>query len=202
MTAFSVPARLMVRPFRGYAELARANATASGDEGAGSGDRRPSVVVGMARFLFVFGAFVSLTATGRLSPIELFSAMISFSYVPVIHFIAIAVATRVVARELPVKRAFALYAEGYGPWLAFMLLVAAATVFGPSPLRVLGAAGAPLLLGATAWSVLLTFACFRSGFGLSRGRAALGLGIHYLLVVAINLGYYIAAGQLLPLVLR
>lgn len=190
MFAFSTPARLMVRPFRGYAELALV------EEGAG----RPTLAGGMLRFLFVFGAFVSLTATGRLAPVELVSAMISFSYVPVVHFIAVGVATRSVAREVKVTRAFALYAEGYGPWFGFLLVIAGSALFAPSPARVLAAIAPWLFLGALAWSGVLTFACFRSGLGLSRRRAGAATALHYVVIAGLVLGYYIAAGQLLPII--
>jgi hypothetical protein len=79
MSVFSAPARLLVSPFRGYAELANAD----------EGDGRPTVAGGMIRFLFVFGAFVSVTATGRFAPFELVSGIISFSYVPVLHATAV-----------------------------------------------------------------------------------------------------------------
>ena len=182
----------MVRPFRGYAELARAQ------EGAG----RPTVVVGMARFLFVFGSFVSLTATGRLAPNELLSGMISFAYVPVVHGIALGIATRSVAREVRLARAFALYAEGYGPWFLLMLLVAGGSLFAPAPARLLSSVSGAMLIAATAWSGVLTFACFRSGLGLSRRRAATATALHYVIVVGLVLLYFLAAGQLLPIVPR
>jgi hypothetical protein len=156
----------------------------------------------MTRFLFVFGAFVALTATGRLSPIELVSAMISFAYVPVVHFVAVAVATRSVAREVKATRAFALYAEGYGPWFGLLLLLAGGLLFAPSPARLLSTMTAGLVLATIAWSVVLTFACFRSGLGLSRRRAATATALHYVVVIGLIVGYYIAAGQLLPIVPR
>ena len=192
MSAFSNPVRLMVRPFRVYAELAVA------EGGAG----QPTVALGMARFLFVFGAFVSLTATGRLAPNELFSGMISFAYVPIVHGIALGVATRSVARHVRLARAFALYAEGYGPWFLLMLLVAGGSLFAPSPARLLAATAGWLGLVALTWSGLLTFACFRSGLGLSRRRAATATALHHLIIVGLFLGYFLAAGQLLPILPR
>lgn len=192
MSALSNPARLMVRPFRVYAELAVAR------EGAGG----PTAAVGAARFLFVFGAFVSLTATGRLAPSELLSGIISFAYVPIVHAVALGVATRSVAREVRLGRAFALYAEGYGPWFLMMLLVAGSSLFAPAPAGLL-AATAPLLgLAAMSWSGVLTFACFRSGLGLSRRRAATATALHYVIIIGLYVGYFLAAGQLLPILPR
>lgn len=192
MLAFSTPARLMVRPFRAYAALARA------EEGHG----RPTVTGGMARLLFVLGAFVSLTATGRLAPVELASAMISFAYVPIVHAIAVGVATRSVAREIPVARAYALYAEGYGPWFLLLLVVAAGSLFAPAPARLLTAVGGWMMLAALLWGGVLTFACFRSALGLSRRRAATATALHYVIVTGLVVGYFLAAGQLLPIVPR
>jgi len=192
VSLFSMPARLMQRPFRGYEELAN----------RGEGEGRPSVVAGMARLLFVIGAFVSLTATGRLSAFELVSGMISFAYVPVVHLISLAIALRLVAREVKLPRAYALYAEGYGPWFLFMLLVAGGSLFVSEPARLLSRTSGLLLLGTFVWGGVLTFACFRSGLALSRGRAALALLIHYLVVTALVLSFFLAAGQLLPIIPR
>lgn len=192
MLALSTPARLMVRPFRGYADLAK----------AADGHGRPTVVGGMARFLFVFGAFVSLTATGRLAPVELVSAMISFAYVPVVHGIAVAIATRSVAREVPIARAFALYADGYGPWFLLLIIVAGGSLFAPAPASLLSTVSGWLILGTLVWSGVLTFACFRSGLALSRRRAATATALHYVIVAGLVLGYFLAAGQLLPIVPR
>ena len=141
MSVFSAPARLLVSPFRGYADLANA------EEGHG----RPTVVGGMLRFLFVFGAFVSLTATGRLAPFELVSGIISFSYVPVLHATAVAIAIRLVAPEVRFARAFALYAEGYGPWFLFMLAIAGGSLFAPDPAR--------LLAATIGWMILIAHLC-------------------------------------------
>jgi hypothetical protein len=189
MSAFSTPARLMVRPFRAYADVANL------DEGEG----RPTVIVGMLRFLFVFGAFIALIATGRLAPIELASAMLSFAYVPINHFMAVTIATRIVAPEVKPTRAFALYAEGYGPWFLFMMTMSGAVLFAPSPARLLSPITAVFLLVTIGWSGVITFACFRSGLALARRRAALATAVHYVVVSTLLLGYYIAAGQLLPI---
>jgi hypothetical protein len=188
----STPARLMVRPFRGYAELAQSN------EGHGA----PTVVVGVTRFLFVFGAFVSLTATGRLAPFELGSAMLSFGYVPVVQAVALGVATQLVAREVRIGRAVALYAEGYGPWFLLMLLVAGGSLLAPAPASLLATAGGVLMLGAIVWSGVLTFACFRSGLGLSRRKSVLATAVHHLMVTGLVLGYFLIAGQLWPILPR
>ena len=192
MSVLSAPARLLVSPFRGYAELANAD----------EGDGRPTVAGGMMRFLFVFGAFVSLTATGRLAPFELVSGIISFSYVPVLHATAVAIAMRIVAPEIRFARAFALYAEGYGPWFLLMLAIAGGSLFAPDPARLLAASLGWMILIAHLWGALLTYACFRSGLALSRQRAAAATVVHFIVVACLILGFFLAAGQLLPIIPR
>ncbi len=187
-----MPARLMVRPFRGYEQLAS----------AAEGEAQPRVIVSALRFLFILGAFVTVTATGRLVPTEIVSAMVSFAYLPLIHAIAVALAARAVAPLRSPARVFALYAEGYGPWFFFLLLVAGGSLFAPSPAGLLAATSGWLLLGAVLWSAVLTFACFRSGLGLSRARATAATALHYLVITSLILGYYVAAGQLLPILQR
>ena len=180
----------MLRPFRGYEELATA------DEEHG----RPSVVVGMARLAFMIGAFVALTATGRLAPFELVSGMISFAYVPVVHVVAVAAAMRLVAPDVSVKRAYALYAEGYGPWFVLMLAIAGGSLFVHEPARIgITTVMQPTGYAVFAWGGLITYACFRSGLGLSRGRAALAMLVHYVVITTCVLGFFLLAGQLLPI---
>jgi hypothetical protein len=192
MSVLSTPARLMVKPFRVDEEMASAH----------EGDGRPRALVGALRFLFVLGAFVSVTATGRLAPTELLSSMLSFAYLPLVHAIAVGLAARILAPQIRAVRVFALYAEGYGPWFFFLMLVAGGAMFAPSPARLLGAIGPWLLLATVLWSMVLTFACFRSGLGLSRQRAAAATAMHYVIITGLILGYYVAAGQLLPILPR
>jgi hypothetical protein len=156
----------------------------------------------MIRFLFVLGAFVSVTATGRFAPFELVSGTISFSYVPVLHATAVAVAMRVVAPEIRFARAFALYAEGYGPWFLFMLAIAGGSLLAPDPARLLAASIGWMIAIAHVWGALLTYACFRSGLALSRWRAASATAIHFVVVACLILGFFLAAGQLLPILPR
>ncbi|MDB4946567.1 MAG: hypothetical protein JWP97_6101 [Labilithrix sp.] len=182
----------MLRPFRTYAALARAD-----DEHG-----RPTVVVGMARLAFVTGAFVALTATGRLAPFELVSGMISFAYVPVLHFLSVAAATRLADRRIDPRRAYALYAEGYGPWFLLMLGIVGGSLFVHQPARLLSRGSSLLMLATFAWSGTLTFACFRAGLGMTRRRAALALVVHYLVVTALVLAFFLLAGQLLPILPR
>ena len=184
----SSAARLLARPFRGYEELARQE-----------GDDAPTIAGGAFRLLLVIGAVVAITATGRLAPVELFIAAVSFAYVPVIQLIALAAALRVVARTTPVRRAFALYLAGHGPWLVAMLLVAAVCLLAPAPAGILFALFPPLVGISFLWSTVLTFACFRRGLGLARARAAIATAVHVLVLTALVVAYFLGMNQLGPL---
>ena len=177
----------MFRPFRSYRQLAGAPA-----------DDAPTILGGALRLLFVIGTVVAITATGRLAPMELFIATFSFAYVPVIQLVALAAALRVVAKGTKVPRAFALYLAGHGPWLSTLLVVAAVCLLAPSPAGVLFPLVPPLVLVTFAWGGLLTFACLRSGLGLSRARAGIGTAIHSVVLTALVVGYYLGMNQLGP----
>lgn len=188
MAFASAPARLLVHPFRAYAELARA-------------EDAPTVVGGASRLLLVIGAVVAVTATGRLAPVELLVAALSFTYVPLIQLVALAVALRTAAKRTPLPRAFALYLAGHGPWMLALLLVAATCLVAPSPARALTVMMPPLICVALAWGILLTYACLRHGLELARARAVVATTIHVLVLTAIVVGYFVGMGQLGPLVL-
>jgi hypothetical protein len=184
---FSSPARLMFRPFRGYAELAEA-----------TGDETPTVTEGALRLLFVVGAIVAVTASGRLAPIEHGVAMGSFAYVPLAQLVAMTVAVRAVSRTTPIRRAFALYLAGHGPWFFTLLTIAALCLVVPAPAGVLFRVVPPLVLFTFGWSGVLTYACFQRGLGLSKGRAGLATALHMIALTAVVVGYYLGMGQLWP----
>ena len=182
---FAPVARLLVRPFRAYGDLAEAP---------------PTIVEGALRLLFVIGAVVAITATGRLAPLELVVAMGSFAYVPLVQLLAMAAAVRAVSRSAPIKRAFALYLAGHGPGIVVLLVIAFACLLTPAEstavvmLRIV-----PLLvLAMLLWGGFTTYACFRSGLGLSRLRAGIAVAIHFVVLVALVLAYFLAMGQLGP----
>lgn len=184
-------ARLLVRPFRGYDELARATS-----------DEAPSLAGGALRLLFVIGATVAVTATGRLAPIELVVAMVSFAYVPLIQLLAVAFAVRTVSRTTPLARAFAFHLAGRGPWLVVMLVLAAICLLVPSPATVLFAVVPGLVLFAFGWEGVLTYACFRRGLGFASGRAATATGLYTMSLTALVIVYFLGMGQLGPLLRR
>lgn len=186
--SLAAPARLLVHPFRGYEELARQ------EDG-------PTITGGAARLLFVIGTVVAISAAGRLAPVELVVAAFSFAYVPLIQLLALALALRAVSKAAAIPRAFALYLAGHGPWLVALLTIAAICLLAPSPATALAATVPFLVLGALLWGTLLTYACFRHGLGLSRRHAAAGTGLHVLALTAMVVSYFLAMGQLGPLIL-
>jgi hypothetical protein len=182
----SNPIRLMARPFRVYGELADA-------------PDPPSLVLGALRFMFVVGAFVAITATGRFAPVELVTAMVSFTWLPIVHAIGMATSVRLFAPSIPFKRAYALYLEGVGPWVLVLLIFMGSCLFAPQPARPVLMLFVPLVVIGTVWSVTLTFALFRAALKLGRVRAVAATFIFYVMLHILILGYYFAVGQLWPI---
>jgi hypothetical protein len=106
----------MARPFRGYRQLA-------------AGAEIPSIALGAGRFLLVLGALVSVSATGRFAPAERGLAMVSFSWLPLVNALSIALTVRVFAPSVGWKRAFAFYLQGIGPWLVLFLFFIGGVLF-------------------------------------------------------------------------
>lgn len=184
----SLPVRLMAKPFAGYRELGREPASEEG--------RR--LVLGLARFVFVVGAFVTVTATGRFAPLEAIGGMIGFAWLPVVHAAGIALTTRLLAPRVSFRRAFGLYVQGLGPWMIVFLILSGSCLFAPQPARPVFMLLGPLLGVASLWSVVLVFAMFRAGLDLPRGRAAGATALFLVTIHLLVLGYYFAAGQLWP----
>lgn len=180
----ATPVRLMIRPFRVYRELARGEA--------------PSYLIGAARLLFSIGAFVSITATGRLAPLETLSATVAFSWLPLSHAIATAVTLRVLARNVSFARAYGLFLEGVGPWLLVFSFLSGACLFAPQPARPVFSLLFPLLVVGSVWSVVILFALFRAALEMPRARAALATALFYVVMLGFVIGYYFAMGQLWP----
>ncbi len=190
MSDLSLTLRVMAQPFRTYGAIAR------GDE------PMPDWRVGALKLLFVLASFVALTATGRLAPIEIVVAMVSFTYVPVVHAASTALAVRAVAKgKASTKDAIALAYAGYGPWLLFFVIVSGLALFVPSPAQTLLRVVPPLVLVTFVWGIVVTYGSFRRGLELAGARAGAATFIHYLIMIAFVVGYYVIAGALLPQVL-
>jgi hypothetical protein len=191
---WSDEARAMRHPFRTYAELA---ASAAPPAGALSALRRPVFC------LLVLGAFVSFTAAGRLVAFHLVSTMFFWSFAPLIQILVAAAVVRRFAPGRPLAPAIDLFFVGYGPWYVLLALIAGICLFAPdvhaAMMRLLALGGLPVLLGGTwIWAGVLTFAFFRTGLDLPRGRAAAATGLYYAGYVGVVLGWYFATNQIQP----
>lgn len=191
----SNPLRVMVRPFRGYREIAEP-------------ENAPSLPLAALRFMFVLGCFITVSATGRFAPIEMVTAMVSFSWLPIVHALGIALALRLFGRPPNTEsaatpatftRTYALYLEGSGPWTIVFLVLSGSVLFAPQPARPTFVLFPFLILFGTLWSVVLTYALFRSGLALSRARAVGATATFYIAIHVLILGYFFAVGQLWPI---
>lgn len=190
---WSNDARVMVHPFRVYQELADAEE-----------DVDPRRAIERALFvLFVIGAFVSWTAAGRLVAFHVASTMVFWSFIPAIQAVSFAVVLRFLAPGSGLARALAFYFTGHGPWFFFLTALAGVCLFAPDVYGaltwLLGHGILPgLLLGTWIWSGLLTFACFRTGLGLSRRRAGLATALFYVGYVGAIVSYYLVMNAIQP----
>jgi hypothetical protein len=190
---WSDEARVMVRPFRAYADLAAA------------GDDRPALTVAarVAFFLFTCGAFVSLTAAGRLVAFGIVSTMAFWAFIPAVQAAVFLVTLRLVAPSRSRAASLALYFAGHGPWMLFFMLLAGVCLFAPDVYGTMtwmlrhGVLPA-LLLGTIAWSGVLTYACFRAALDLPRRRAGAATAVFYAGFTTAIVGYYLAMNEIQP----
>jgi len=183
----------MVRPFRVYRELALEEP----QQGLRAAIERAIFL------LFVIGAFISLTTAGRLVAFHVVSTMVFWSFLPLIQAILFAAVLRLLAPSAPLRLGLALYFTGHGPWLVFFTALAGVCLFVPdvyvafSSLLRIGVLPA-LLLGTWIWSGVLTFACYRAGMGLARGRAGLATALFYFAFIATIVAYYLLMNAIQP----
>lgn len=186
---FSDEVLLLRAPFRGYARLATTP---------------PSPWVGVLRLELVLGVFVSLTTAGRLVPFHVASIMLMWAFVPAWQALAVLAGRAVGRSAVPVRHSLGLYYAGHAPWLLLLLLVAGVCVLAPDPAAV-GAFALrrgvlpALVLSAAFAGILSTHASFRAGHGLPRGRAIAATCTFYLVYVGGIVAWYLAQGQLQPL---
>jgi hypothetical protein len=193
---WSDDARVLVRPFRAYAAIAAID----DDHPARTAAARVLLI------LLVIGAFVSLTTAGRLVAFHVVSTMVFWSFVPLAQAAAFAAALTVAAPRTPRPKlapALALYFTGHAPWMILFWILAGVCLLAPdvyATMMWLLHTGAlfGMLLVAVAWSGVLTFACFRSGIGLSRGRAGAATALFYAGFTAVIVGYYLSMNEIQP----
>jgi hypothetical protein len=185
--------RILVRPFATY------RATAS--------DTRSGwwvLLRGPLLFSLVIAAFVSWTTAGRLVGYHLLFAPISWGWVLLWQVGWLWLVTRAFRTTRPFAQVVDLYYLGHSPWMLLLLAVSGLCLLVPEPSRVLlflwsNGIVLPLVLSFVIWGMLLTFALFRAALGLSRIRALLATVLFYLGSIGSTLGYYLASGQLAPI---
>ena len=192
---WSDDARVMVHPFRTYADLAITPAERAGR----------ALAVRVAFVLLVIGGFVSLNASGRLVAFHVASTMLFWSFVPLVQAAVFVAVHALLAQGSTVPRveALALYFTGHGPWLLFLLLLDGICLAAPDVYGTLGwlmeRRILPLaMLGAIVWCGLLTYACFRAGLGLAKGRARVATALFYFGFAGVIVGYYLAMNSIQP----
>ena len=189
----------MLRPFRGYAAVARRPASRAGW----------LWVRGPLKWLLVVAAFVSFTTAGRLLWYHLLLSPTAWAFGPALQIGWLLAAHGLVARgheRRPVSRAELVdwFFLGQGPWLALLLGLSGLCLLSPDILPaarwlVTNRLGLGLVLGVLVWSLVLTLAFFRAALGLGRGRSALATAIYYLGYAGTLAAYYQVTGQLAPL---
>jgi hypothetical protein len=193
---WSDDARVMAHPFRAYASLA-----ASPDPWP-----RRALAARGGRILVVLAGFVSLTAAGRLVAFHVVGSMIAWSFVPAVQAAVFALVLRLLDPARPraaLVPALSLYFTGHGPWLVFLLLVAGVCLFSPdvytTMMGLLRSGALPIaMLVVIVWSMVLTFACFRSGLGFPRGRAGGATALFYAGFTVAIVGYYLSMNEIQP----
>jgi hypothetical protein len=189
-------ARIAIRPFHGYAQLARR-----------IHDSPISPVELIERWIVIaiaMGAFVSFTGAGRLVLLHFVSPSIFWAHFVVLPSIVAILVARVAAPNAKARVVLSLYLAGAGPWLVFLTLAGAFCVLAPDPgatFRSLLSHGIPILafFATILWAAVVTFAFFRAGLALSRPRAIVATVAHHLVLTLGVLAWFLFTGQLLPI---
>jgi len=192
-------------PFRTFAREAQARRTSATG-------RLLLVIRRPLLFLVVMGAFVSLTASGRLTLGDLGWSLVGYLFVPLLHIGALTMALALLGRgppqdiqprlSIPATIDVAFIARA--PWLVFLLVLSLLYVV------VLGGQGSlfsffaswPMiaaLLVMIVWSGLLDVAFWRAAMGFSRARTALAVVLGYVFFFGPGVCWYLATEQLQPL---
>jgi hypothetical protein len=187
---WSDQARVLLHPFRGYEALAAEDA-----------EPRRAIFERLFVLMLALGAFVSFTAAGRLVPLHVVSPTIAWAYVPLLQLAAIAIVRARFVRGERVGRVYALYLAGHGGWMLFLLSLAGVCLFAPDApaalLWLLRTGIVPIVaLLNFVWGIVLTFALFRRGLGLSRGTARAATSTFYAIYAGSIVSWFFFTGQL------
>jgi hypothetical protein len=173
--------RIMLRPLSTYRQLSKA----TDDSGLWLMIRRPLFVA------LVFGSFVSITVSGRLTILLLLDGMIFWSFVPILQAILMSVIVVIFGcHRITTSKAMDLFFMGHGPWLLWLLVIAGTCLFFPVKQFYLwpvqwGWVLPVSLLGAWIWSSVTSFAFLRGVLEVSNLRAGVLLFLYTLLLWSI-----------------
>jgi hypothetical protein len=179
---------VMVHPTATYRRLA-ANVS---DGGTWLLIRRPLFVA------FVFGAFVSLTVSGRLTLSLIFDGMIFWGFIPLLQALLVMAILLAVARgRMRISKAIDLFFMGHGAWMLWLLGIAGICLFFPLKQIYLwptkwGWVLPISLLGAWSWSNVTSFGFLRGALDLSVFRAAIVLLLYTVTFWGIIISYLLA----------
>lgn len=161
---------------------------------------RRSLAPRLALVMLTLGAFVSFTTAGRLVPSHVIGTAVGWCFLPLLQAVSLALALRVGGARRDLRSAYGAYLAGHGPWLLLLCAVSSVCIFARDVASALGwlvrtgvLPGA--LLATIVWSVTLQHALMR----VSVRRAGLATATFYAAFVALVVGWYIANGDLLPL---
>lgn len=193
MERVSPLATITVSPFRGYTKL--------GDELRATPVReaRARILFGAVRLVLVVGIFVSYTSTGRLSPLDVVLAAGSYGWMPFVQSLGVLAGRRLGKSTERPETLLALYFEGHGGWFVALLAIVATLLFAPDPASAAAKVAPVVVLAALGWGIVGTYAMFARGASLPRGRAIVATSAFYLVAIGSVVAYYVAAGQLLPI---
>lgn len=177
--------RVMLRPIATYRELAK-EADKNGVELL---FRRPLFIA------LAFGAFTSLTVSGRLTFHLLIDGALSWSLIPVLQLLVMTAVVFAFSRgRVPIARAIDLFFMGHGPLLFWLLGVAGACLFFPSRQIHLWPTVWGWLLPISfvvvlIWSNVTTFGFLKGALNLSRLGAGKALLLYTMIFWGLILSY-------------
>ena len=198
MAIWAAEARVLVRPFRAYGLLRASNVD------AGASD----LVIALRRpfaWLLSMGAFVSLSGAGRLVFFHQLFGMAAWIFVPLLQMLWLMIALSAVSKRDRGPRSIDLFFAGEAHWFLLLFLLTGVCLFLPDAWRafqwLFQTQILPIaVLLACIWSVVVTFAFFRSGLAWTRAQSFKGLGIYYGGFASTIVCYYLLMGQLIPLI--
>lgn len=183
----------MVRPVRGYRQLAAEPMAAPG----------LCLLQRVGLLLLVIGATVSFASAGRLVLAHLVLVPIGWLAFPFLQLAGVTGALRFVRKRPPGLAAHALYLAGNGPFLMLLLAVSAILLFAPDVAAAFGfllSSGIVVIvaLGAMAWSWLTSWAFYRTCTESTPGKAARLVVLEWAIKIGLALVWYQAIDNLLP----